>query len=667
MIEDIGGEVYMRFRQVHLDFHTSEAISKIGANFSKQQFQEMLKKGNIDSITLFSKCHHGWAYHPSKANEIHPHLSFDLLGEMIEAAHEIDVKTPVYLSAGLDEKLARKHPEWLIRDEHDNTNWVDGFMKAGYHQFCLNSPYLEILLEQIDEVVRYYNADGIFLDIVGVRECYCHTCMNTLLSEGNDPRDSEPRLQLWERTYANYTQRVRETIDAVKPGLPVFHNGGHIHRGRRDLAGMNSHLELESLPTGGWGYDHFPLSARYAQELEIDYLGMTGKFHTSWGEFGGYKHPNALKYETALSIAFGSRCSIGDQLHPEGLMDPATYELIGTAYRQVEEKEPWCTNIKNIADIGLLSAEGMPKMDGTAAGADISDIGSVRILLEGNYLFDVLDMQSDFTKYKVLILPDCITVSEALAAKLDTFMKQGGKILATGLSGLNDERTEFAIDMGVNYIGVSPYTPDYFRPQFELKSLPTASFVFYSQGQNVELNSGGSVLGYREFPYFNRDTYTFCSHQHTPSTMQHSGPGMVECENSIYIAWNVFEDYATKGSLSLKETVCYALDCLLSHDKTVQTNLPAQGIVTLNKQLHKNRYINHLLYTAPVKRGSDIEVIEDIVPLYNIQVTVKLPTPIKRIYLAPQLDDLPFEIDPEGNIKYEIPKIDCHQMIVLEE
>ena len=30
---------------------------------------------------------------------------------------------------------------------------------------------------------------------------------------------------------------------------------------------MNTHLELESLPTGGWGYDHFPLSARYAQTL----------------------------------------------------------------------------------------------------------------------------------------------------------------------------------------------------------------------------------------------------------------------------------------------------------------------------------------------------------------------------------------------------------------
>ncbi len=63
----------------------------------------------------------------------------------------------------------------------------------------------------------------------------------------------------------------------------------------------------------------------------MEFLGMTGKFHTTWGEFGGYKHPNALRYEAGLSIANGAKCSIGDQLHPEGLMDKATYELIGAA------------------------------------------------------------------------------------------------------------------------------------------------------------------------------------------------------------------------------------------------------------------------------------------------------------------------------------------------
>ena len=100
----------MNFRQIHLDFHTSEHIDEIGADFSREQFADALKNGRVDSITVFSKCHHGWSYHPTEVGQVHPHLSFDLLGKQIAAAHEIGVKTPVYLSAGFDELSARKQP-----------------------------------------------------------------------------------------------------------------------------------------------------------------------------------------------------------------------------------------------------------------------------------------------------------------------------------------------------------------------------------------------------------------------------------------------------------------------------------------------------------------------------------------------------------------------------
>ncbi|RAU92604.1 alpha-amylase family protein [Paenibacillus sp. YN15] len=654
----------MRFRQVHLDFHTSEAIRPIGENFNKQQFQEMLKLGHVDSITVFSKCHHGWAYHPSEANEIHPGLSFDLLGAIIEAAHEIGVKTPVYLSAGLDEKLARRHPEWLIRDAEDRTNWVKSFLEPGYHQFCMNSPYLDVLLAQIRETLIRYDADGLFLDIVGVRNCYCHNCLESIRREGGDPRDEAAMQKLWERTYATYTARVKEEVEAVKPGLPIFHNGGHIRRGRRDLAAMNTHLELESLPTGGWGYDHFPLSARYAQQLGYDFLGMTGKFHTTWGEFGGYKHPNALRYEAALSIANGARCSIGDQLHPDGRMDEATYRLIGEAYREVESKEAWCHQVANVADVALLSLEatGIHPMATRDAASD-SDAGAVRMLLEGKFLFDVIDREQDFTLYKVVILPDYVAVDGDLQSKLEQYVQKGGKILATGWSGLAPDGGRFAIDLGVRHVGANPCRPDYFHPLFELGSLGEASFIFYSQGQRIELD-GGVELGRREDPYFNRDAAAFCSHQHTPSSHAYGGPGMVESGNGIYIAWNIFEDYAAKGSLVLKEAFVHALNRLLPN-KTLTTTLPAQGIVTLQDQQGEKRLVNHLLYASPVRRGKTIEVIEDIVPLYDVEVSVAVPQPVKRVYLAPQLTELPFQQE-KGRVSYTVPRLECHQMVVVD-
>ena len=57
------------YRQIHLDFHTSECIEGIGAAFTREGFKEALTVGHVNSITLFSKCHHGWSYHPTTARE----------------------------------------------------------------------------------------------------------------------------------------------------------------------------------------------------------------------------------------------------------------------------------------------------------------------------------------------------------------------------------------------------------------------------------------------------------------------------------------------------------------------------------------------------------------------------------------------------------------------
>ncbi|MBR4890596.1 MAG: beta-galactosidase trimerization domain-containing protein [Clostridia bacterium] len=648
----------MNFRQVHLDFHTSEKIDGIGTHFSKKQFQEALKIGHVNSITVFSKCHHGWAYHPSDANKMHPGLKFDLLKEQIDAAHEIGVKTPVYLSAGLDEKIAKEHPEWIVYDRikpTDRPHFLD-FSEPGYHILCMNTPYLPYLLAQIKEVCERYDADGIFLDIVGVRVCSCPTCVAQLIREGKDPSKEENLKDLAERVYANYCKKVRETIDSVKPGLPVFHNGGHIIHGRRDLAHFNTHLELESLPTGGWGYDHFPLSARYAQGLGMEFLGMTGKFHTSWGEFGGFKHKNALRYEVALSAAFGAKSSIGDQLTPNGEMDLATYKLIGAAYKELEEKEPWLDNVTPKSDIALFSTEAVKKVSNASAGA-------VRILLEGHYLFDVVDSESDIDEYKVLILPDNTSLDENFQKKIRSFIDNGGKILASGKSVLDKNTDKFIFDLGAEYISENEYCPDYLRPDFEIPDMDTSDYIIYAKGYKCKTT--GKELASRRNPFFNRTAEHFCSHQHAPSSGEYGGAGITKGNDGIYISWEIFSEYASCGSLISKRVVMYALDNLLGEEKTITTNLPAQGVVSLMEQVRENRLVCHMLYVVPVKRGMNIEIIEDIVPVFNIDVKIKTDKKIKNVYLAPTMESLPFESCTDS-ISFTVPKVDCSQLIVLE-
>ena len=102
-------------RQVHLDFHTSEHIPGVGAGFSRANFQDALKLGRVNSITVFAKCHHSWSYYPTRVGMRHPTLERDLLGEWIEASHEVGVRAPVYYTVGWSATDAELHPEWVAR------------------------------------------------------------------------------------------------------------------------------------------------------------------------------------------------------------------------------------------------------------------------------------------------------------------------------------------------------------------------------------------------------------------------------------------------------------------------------------------------------------------------------------------------------------------------
>ncbi len=644
------------FREVHLDFHTSELIKDIGSDFSKENFKAALIRGHVNSITVFAKCHHGMFYYPSEKFTTHPYLKKNLLKEMIEACHEIGVRVPVYISAGLDEYSAKNHPEWLA----SNKNGGQSFLNTGFHLMCFNTKYLYLLEEQTKEVVRNFDADAIFFDICGERRCYCAKCISDMLEKGLDPLKDEDCDEMASEVYANYCKRMEAAIHSIKPDMPIFHNGGHISRGRRDLADFNSHLELESLPTGGWGYDHFPLSARYVQQLGKEYLGMTGKFHTSWGEFGGYKHPNALIYETALSIAMGAKCSVGDQLHPSGMMDYATYNLIGEAFSRVEEREEWCDNVENVADIGILSQESI------AGGRNAKgDIGANRIMLEGKFTYDILDLQSNFNKYKLIILPDTISITSDLKKKLDSFVKYGGKILCSGNSGL-DENNKFVYDLGAEYINTSEYSPEYIKPLFNIDVLENAYYIVYGQGINIRAT--GTVLAEKAEPYFNRTYYSFCSHQHAPYNKNNDHyPAITEGENGIYISWPLFTEYAKMGSITTQKILIHLINKLLGYDKTITADIPTQGITTLMHQEKEHRYINHILYAIPVKRGEWIEVIEDIPALYGIDVKIRMPQSekVKNVYIAPDKTDIPFTQNG-CEISYRIPRHWCHTMVVIE-
>ncbi|MBL0158251.1 MAG: alpha-L-fucosidase [Bryobacterales bacterium] len=135
------GREELPFRQVHLDFHTSELIGDVGADFDAREFAATLKAARVNSINVFAKCHHGYAYYDTKLAARHPALKVDMLGQMIEACHANGIHVLYYYSLVWDVLASRRHPEWLATTrEHQR---IGGPPTDAWPWLCMNSPYLD--------------------------------------------------------------------------------------------------------------------------------------------------------------------------------------------------------------------------------------------------------------------------------------------------------------------------------------------------------------------------------------------------------------------------------------------------------------------------------------------------------------------------------------------
>ncbi len=133
----------LNFRQIHLDFHTSEVIPGIGADFDPEEFAATLDKARVNSVTTFARCHHGYLYYQSKAHpeRIHPQLARpNLLPEQIEACHKRGIRVPIYTTVQWDEYTADRNRDWLMIDTEGKEYGTKPFDAGFYRNLgCVSS------------------------------------------------------------------------------------------------------------------------------------------------------------------------------------------------------------------------------------------------------------------------------------------------------------------------------------------------------------------------------------------------------------------------------------------------------------------------------------------------------------------------------------------------
>ncbi len=405
---------------------------------------------------------------------------------------------------------------------------------------------------------------------------------------------------------------------------------------------------------------HLPISLRYARTLGLDALSMSAKFHNSWGDFHSFKNRAAMEFECFRALALGAKCSIGDQLHPVGRMCSATYDLIGSVYEHVEEKEPWCRGARPVTEIAVFSPE---EFNGEMVSAPAS--GVARMLQEGFHQFDLVDSQSDLSPYRLVILPDVISVSPQLAGKLTRYLAQGGALIASHKSALNPEAAAFARDV----LGITRQRRRAVQSGFPPPHGSSQPRIATERSGDVSEGSGsGGRAGVRG--------------------ARGGGRALLQSRRQVLLAWPYallrpgrLSGYRAQGAGHLlraphfraiseeraawcKQLFLNAVDLLLP-EPLVRSNAPSTALITVNEQPAENLWVMHMLHYIPERRSEELDIIEDVIPLYDIFVQLQVPRQVREVRLVPEEQALSFTQDERG-VGFHVPEVYGHQMVAIE-
>ena len=112
--------------------------------------------------------------------------------------------------------------------------------------------------------------------------------------------------------------------------------------------------------------------------------------------------------------------------------------------------------------------------------------------------------------------------------------------------------------------------------------------------------------------------------------------------------------------------------------------MPSLSRVSLREQKKENRYVLHLLHANTLWRGGassklpaefeqdnirgswGVEVIDELLPLRDVEVTLRLPEGVKRATIEPQGQEIKLE-KKGADVIVRLPEFTCHQMVVLHK
>lgn len=692
------------WRKVILDFNNTADVRGVGAGFDPTEFGATLRGAHADAAVVIAKDVNGTCYFPTTHGPQHPEPGVDqLLGRQVAACREIGIQVQVCYPYWDDTYLATEHPEWLVVRRGGQTDLIAEGEPVGVKQLCISHPeLLELVLQHTTEIVEHCEPDGLWYDMLNpapfsVGECFCDRCVAALRKAGEDPDDFDTQQCRQDALFTDVVGQLSAHVRKLRPDLMVEYNTMAV-LGSSSRMGHFDSVEVEALPTGMWGYGYLPLHGRYARSFGTTVYGLTGRFVTHWGDYGGLKHPTQLRSELAAIVAQGFRCDIGDDPGPSLRLDQATYATIGEAYAEIERIEPYLTDAAPVIEAAIV-VDGLPLGQLSAdvatddsVGAELieqlgaaeeawlgqfllstSVSGLARLLTEHEVQYDVVDATSDWTRYRLVVLPESLVVDPDLAERLRRYLAGGGAVVAAGnallLHGQDDS---WADELRGAYAGPTPFDRPYTRVRGPLLGHPDRyaryDFALYGGSDRWAVNDDRAMV-HAVLTEPTGDPMHLADYAVPASGVPTEFATVLEVGRLGAFSFPIGRSYFQHGYWVYRELFGRILHGLLP-TPLVRTSAPPSAEVSVTHQEaaadRPERWIVHLVTHSPLRgRRGLSDRLDAPAPLRDVTIELAVQASIVTAVEARSGCRLPVE-QKDGSVRVTVPEVDVAATVVLE-
>ncbi len=439
-------------RRILVDMHIGDWDPGFLAKYSSREMVENYKRAGADAVMFYCQSHVGLCNWPTKSGKQHANLAGrNLVAESVELLREAGIASCAYYSAIFNNWAFLEHPEWRMIPEPKGRYGMCCPDNEGYREFCRR---------QLNELVRGYGFDGLYIDMTYWESiCQCPSCRDRFRMQhgGEIPQTINWFDKDWcalvsarEMWMDDFEAMLVSTVKAIRPDLPMYHNfataflpwvlGVSFERTRNhDFLGGDFYGDpIEQVLAG-------KLLRNITRNCPPEF--QTSRCHTG-GDHERTKSAVRLQAQAAGMVLHGGAFMIIDAINPDGTINPPVYERMRGAFDLYARYQPFMGG-EALEDVAVYFS-GDSKMNFSHNGRSAVDAPRTpmphhqavrswcRILTQAHLPFGVITRQhlADLSRYKVVILPNVLRMSREEVEAIRQYVAGGGSVYASRYTSL---------------------------------------------------------------------------------------------------------------------------------------------------------------------------------------------------------------------------------------